>query len=291
MIDRKTRRVHTHFHQTSTATGRLSSSDPNLQNIPIRTPRGEKVRRALVAPEGMVILSADYSQIELRILADLSGDPDLVASFQRGEDIHRRTASELYACSPEAVTDTQRSIAKAINFGLMYGKTAFGLAQELSISRKEAAEMIDKYFTRYAGVKATLDRLIEEARASGMVKTVLGRTRPLTEIHSRNPAVRANAERMAMNTPIQGTAADLMKLAMIALAHRLRTEHSAARMLIQVHDELVLEVPKDDVATVARWTREAMMSAARGAWEARVPFEVQIASGPNWLDQEPLVVI
>lgn len=280
MKDPKTGRIHAGFHQTVAATGRLSSSDPNLQNIPIRSERGLKIRRAFIPSEGNLLVSADYSQIELRLLAHMSGDPELVGSFQRDEDVHRRTASEIYGIKPENVTDRERSIAKAINFGLMYGKSAFGLAQELKISRKEAADMIQKYFERYAAVKRFLDGQIEQAREKGYATTLSGRKRRLHDINSKNHAIRANAERMAMNTPIQGTAADLMKLAMIEIDHELMARNFRSKFIIQVHDEVILDCPKDEVAKVQKMITEVM----EGAMKLDVPLRVNSASGASWMD-------
>jgi len=278
--DPKTGRIHASFNQTVTATGRLSSSDPNLQNIPVRTERGQKIRRAFIPSEGHVLISADYSQIELRILAHMSGDTELVASFKRDEDVHRRTASEIFGIAPEKVDDQQRGIAKAINFGLMYGKTVFGLSQELGIPRHEAKDIIEKYFNRYRGVKNFLDQLIKDAREKGYACTLLGRKRLLPDLQSRNPAVRNNAERMAMNTPIQGTASDLMKLAMIELEEKLRAEKLQAKMIIQVHDEIVLDCPKAEAAAVLKLVTFCMESAMR----LDVPLKVNAAIGANWME-------
>lgn len=282
--DPKTGKIHAGFHQTVAATGRLSSSDPNLQNIPVRTKRGQMIRRAFTASKGNVLVSADYSQIELRILAQMSGDPDLLQSFRTGEDVHRRTASEIYGVKPEKVTDEQRGIAKAINFGLMYGKTAFGLAQELGISRSEAKEMIDKYFIRYRGVKEFLDRLIEDAKEKGMTQTLLGRKRDLKEINSKNPMMRQMQERMAMNTPIQGTAADLMKLAMIRLDEALTKAGLEAKLIIQVHDEVVIDCPKKELEQVKKIVVEAMENAFDGVVKLDVPLKANVAVGDNWMD-------
>ena len=234
--DPKTGKIHAGFHQTVAATGRLSSSDPNLQNIPIRTERGRLIRRAFVPSKGGLLVSADYSQIELRLLAHMSGDPELIRSFQTDEDVHRRTASEIFSVKPEEVDDRQRGIAKAINFGLMYGKTAFGLAQELKISRKEAQETIDRYFKRYKGVKHYLDHSVLEARERGYAETIAGRKRHLPDLKSANPNVRANAERMAMNTPISRhrrrsheARDDRNRPPAQARAHGLEAHHSSAR--------------------------------------------------------------
>jgi DNA polymerase-1 len=282
MRDPKTKKIHAGFHQTVAATGRLSSSDPNLQNIPSRTERGQKIRRAFIPSEGNVLLSADYSQIELRLLAQMSQDQDLLDSFLKNEDVHRRTASEIFGVPGPEVTDQQRGIAKAINFGLMYGKSAFGLAEELDISRTEAKEMITKYFVRYNGVKRFLDGLIEDAKAKGETSTLLGRKRALKDINAKNPAMRSGAERMAMNTPIQGTAADLMKLAMIRLDDGLREGGFKAKLIIQVHDEVVLDCPKDEVPSVKKLVVSCMEHAFDGLVKLDIPLRVNVDVGPNW---------
>jgi DNA polymerase-1 len=278
--DKKDSRIRTSFHLTGTATGRLSSSDPNLQNIPVRTARGQKIRQAFIAEEGSVLLSADYSQIELRILAHMSEDPVLVESFKRGEDVHRRTASEIFHKTPAEVSDQERSFAKAINFGLMYGKTVFGLAEELHISRGESKKMIDQYFTRYSGVKQFLDEQVARARDLGFVTTLMGRKRALPEIRSSNPAVRGNAERMAMNSPIQGTASDLIKMAMVKLHGELKAQGLKSRILLQVHDELVLECPKSEVEAVSALITRVMESALT----LSVPLKVNVGTGLNWAE-------
>jgi DNA polymerase-1 len=278
--DPKTGRIHASFHQTVAATGRLSSSDPNLQNIPIRSERGMRIRRAFVPSEGNLLVAADYSQIELRLLAHMSGDPELTRSFQKDEDVHQRTAGEIFGISPDRVDDHQRNLAKAINFGLMYGKTAFGLSQELKITRKEAKEMIDRYFEKYRGVKTFLDAQIQLAREKGYVTSLMGRKRRLADIHSKNAALRANAERMAMNTPIQSTAADLMKLAMIELDRRLEAEGYQSKLAIQVHDEVVLDCPRSEVDRVKKLVTEVM----ENAMQLSVPLRVNASSGENWMD-------
>lgn len=280
MRDPKDGRIHGSFHQAVAATGRLSSSDPNLQNIPIRTERGRSIRRAFIASPGNVLLSADYSQIELRILAHMSGDPDLTDSFQKDEDVHRRTASEIFGVGLREVDDRQRGIAKAINFGLMYGKSAFGLAQELHIPRKEAADIIERYFKRYHQVKRFLDGLIQEARERGFTTTLLGRRRFLRDIHSKNHAVRANAERMAMNAPIQGTAADLMKLAMVDIDDALAAGGYRSRLIVQVHDEVLLDCPKEEAQEVQRMVCQKMESAMK----LSVPLKVNSGLGQNWME-------
>ena len=278
--DAKDGRIHTSFHQAVTATGRLSCSDPNLQNIPIRTERGKLIRRAFVASPGNLLLSADYSQIELRILAHMSGDEDLSGSFARDEDVHRRTASEIFGVSLDAVDERMRGIAKAVNFGLMYGKTAFGLSQELHIPRKEAADIIDRYFKRYAQVKRFLDQQIQDARDRGWTATLLGRRRFLREINSKNAAVRANAERMAMNAPIQGTAADLMKIAMIDIDDALLSGGYRSRLIVQVHDEVLLDCPQSEVEAVRALVTQKMEEAMK----LSVPLRVNSGTGTNWMD-------
>ncbi len=278
--DSKTGKIHASFHQAVTATGRLSSSDPNLQNIPIKTERGRKIRGGFIPSPGNVLVSADYSQIELRLLAHMSGDKELVGSFLKDEDVHRRTAAEIFGIAPEAVDDRGRGIAKAINFGLMYGKTPFGLALELKISRKEAHDIIDRYFQRYEGVKRFLDSQIEQAREKGFVTTAAGRKRRLPDINSKNPTMRGFAERMAMNTPIQGTAADLMKLAMIELDRRLEQGGYRSKLIIQVHDEVVLDCPVDEAEKVEKLVCEVM----EGAMQLSVPLRVNSGRGKNWME-------
>lgn len=276
--DPKTGRIHGSFHQTVAATGRLSSSDPNLQNIPIRTERGKKIRRAFIPRRGNLLLSADYSQIELRILAHLCGDPALIEAFRSQDDIHRRTAAEIFSVAPSQVDSEMRSVAKAINFGLIYGKTAFGLSQELKIPRKQAAEFIERYFKRYSRVKGFLDSVIEGAREKGYVETLAGRRRALKDINSSNAAIRANAERMAMNAPIQGTAADMMKLAMIEIDHQLSKHKMKSQMIIQVHDEVVLDCDPHEAKDVERLIVKAMQEAMK----LDVPLDVNVGTGANW---------
>jgi DNA polymerase-1 len=278
--DSKTGKIHAGFHQTVAATGRLSSSDPNLQNIPIRSDRGLRIRRAFVASPGNLLISADYSQIELRLLAHMSGDTELTHSFQNDEDVHRRTASDIFEIPANDVDDRQRSIAKAINFGLMYGKTPFGLSQELKISRKEAQEMIQRYFQRYHAVKTFLDAQIQGAKEKGYVLTLLGRKRKLADILSKNAAIRNNAERMAMNSPIQGTAADLMKLAMIQLQERLKKGAYRSKLIIQVHDEVLLDCPKEE----AEEMKALVINVMENAMKLSVPLRVNAAIGKNWME-------
>ncbi len=284
LIDPSDGRVHTTFAQTVAATGRLSSNDPNLQNIPVRDEQGRRIRAAFVAPPGHVLVSVDYSQIELRILAHLSQDPALIEAFMAGEDFHRQTAAFIFGVQPEEVTSAQRGAAKATNFGVVYGISDFGLARQLSVSNAEAHEIIERYFARFPKVRAYLDGLIAEARATGQVRTMFGRSRTLADIASRNWARRSFAERMAMNTPLQGTAADLIKRAMVDAYAALRKSGGGAAMVLQVHDELIFEAPEQEAASVAALARRAMTGAA----ELAVPLVVEARSGKNWYSMEPL---
>jgi DNA polymerase-1 len=277
-ISKHTGRVHTSYHQAVAATGRLSSTDPNLQNIPIRTPEGRRIRKAFVAPKGRLLLAADYSQIELRIMAHLSGDEGLQSAFAAGQDIHRATAAEVFGAELDAVTDNQRRSAKAINFGLMYGMSAFGLAKQLSVPRGEAQEYIDLYFDRYPGVKAFMDDIRERARRQGFVETVFGRRLYLPEINSRNPQQRQYAERTAINAPMQGTAADIIKRAMVSVQDWLLSSQPGARMIMQVHDELVFEVDEDAVDRV----RRKVVALMEGAADLDVALQVDAGVGSNW---------
>ncbi|MCX2830867.1 DNA polymerase I [Microbulbifer thermotolerans] len=278
MIDPATGRVHTSYHQAVTATGRLSSSDPNLQNIPIRTEEGRRIRQAFVAPAGSKIIAADYSQIELRIMAHLSGDKGLVEAFAAGQDIHRATAAEVFEVAPEAVTDEQRRRAKAINFGLIYGMSAFGLAKQLDIPRADAQQYVDLYFERYPGVHAYMENTRKQASEQGYVETLFGRRLYLPEINSRNGAQRQAAERTAINAPMQGTAADIIKRAMIAVDTWLAEQGLETKLIMQVHDELVLEVPEREVEQVSTGITELMQSAA----ELHVPLIADLGVGDNW---------
>ncbi len=284
LINRETGRLHTRLSQTGAATGRLSSSEPNLQNIPVRSELGRQVRAAFAAEEGMTLFSADYSQIELRVLAHLSGDPVLSEAFRKGEDIHARTAREVFGVAPGLQTAEHRRAAKAINFGIIYGLSAFGLAQQLSTDTKEAAQFIAAYFARYSGVKAFLDRTIEETRKSGFTRTLFGRIRPIPEINSPQMNLRNFAERTALNTPIQGTAADLIKLAMIEIARRLPAEGFQSKMILQVHDELLFETPPGELARLGALVKQCM----EGAHPLSVPVKVDLKAGPNWRDMKEL---
>ncbi|GLQ45031.1 DNA polymerase I [Dyella lipolytica] len=277
IVNPRTGRVHTSYHQGAVATGRISSNDPNLQNIPVRTEEGRRIRQAFIAPKGWLVMAADYSQIELRIMAHLSGDEGLVRAFQEGGDIHRATAAEVFGLEPEAVTSNQRRAAKAINFGLMYGMSAFGLARQLGVDRGEASDYMARYFSRYPGVHAFMEATRERAHRDGYVETLFGRRLYLENLSSRNQALRAGAERAAVNAPMQGTAADIIKRAMITVAAWLK-DRDDAHMLMQVHDELVFEVRADAVDEV----REAVRARMSGAAELRVPLIVDVGVGQNW---------
>ncbi len=278
MINPATGRVHTNYAQAVAVTGRLSSNEPNLQNIPIRTPEGRRIREAFVAPEGCVIVSADYSQIELRIMAHISEDENMLKAFANNEDIHKATAAEIFGIAPEQVESEQRRYAKVINFGLIYGMSAFGLAGNLGIERSAAQMYIDKYFMRFSGVKRYMDETRLQAKARGYVETVFGRRLWLPEINSPNGPRRQGAERAAINAPMQGTAADLIKLAMIAVQDWLESTGMKSRMIMQVHDELVLEVPQDELAVVREKLPELMKNVA----ELKVPLLAEVGIGKNW---------
>ena len=278
MIDPRTLRVHTTYGQAVAVTGRLASNDPNLQNIPIRTAEGRRIREAFIAPGGFRIVSADYSQIELRIMAHISQDASLLAAFAAGEDIHTATAAEIFGLSPEAVAAEQRRYAKVINFGLIYGMSAFGLARQLGIERAAAQQYMDRYFARYPGVAEYMKRTREAARGNGYVETVFGRRLWLPEIKSSNPARRQGAERAAINAPMQGTAADLIKMAMIAVDRWIGEKRMNSRLILQVHDELVLEVPDAELAEV----RHELPKLMSGVVKLAVPLVVDVGAGPNW---------
>jgi DNA polymerase-1 len=277
-IDPQTGRIHTSYHQAVAATGRLSSSDPNLQNIPIRTPEGRRIRQAFIAPPGFSLIAADYSQIELRIMAHLSGDASLLSAFAEDRDVHQATAAEVFGMALEAVTAEQRRSAKAINFGLIYGMSAFGLARQLGIGRADAQRYVDLYFERYPGVKRYMDETKEKARETGYVETIFGRRLYLPEIQSRNQALRQYAERSAINAPMQGSAADIIKRAMIDVDAWLQTSGVRARLIMQVHDELILEVAESQIASVVEQVRDHMARAAA----LSVPLKVDVGIGLNW---------
>ncbi|HEX9188105.1 MAG TPA: DNA polymerase, partial [Vicinamibacteria bacterium] len=280
LVDPADGRIHTTFHQAGAATGRLSSSDPNLQNIPIRTELSRRIRAAFVAPEGRRLLSADYSQIELRILAHYSDDPALVEAFRTRQDVHTRTAAETFGVPPAEVSPEMRRVAKMLNFGIAYGLSAFGLAQRLDLPDAEARRIIARYFERYAGVKRYVDWSIEEARKRGESRTLYGRVRAMPELAARNPALRSAAERTAINTPIQGTAADIVKIAMIRLHGALAREGLDAALILQVHDELVLEVGEKDLLAVEAVVKREM----EGAATLKVPLDVEVGHGRSWAE-------
>lgn len=283
LINPETGRLHTSFHQTVTATGRLSSAEPNLQNIPIRLEQGRLIRKVFI-PEraGNLLLTADYSQIELRVLAHMSSDPVLIEAFKNGEDIHTRTAAEIFGIRPDEVTGEARRKAKAVNFGIVYGLSEFGLARDVKVGRQEARQYIEKYFTRYAGVKSYIDRVLRAARADGYVTTLLHRRRYLPDLHNPNRMARQAAERTAMNTPIQGSAADIIKLAMINIHQEIAAHGLHAKMILQVHDELIFDTPAEEVGQLKQLVKRCMENAII----LDVPLEVVIKVGPNWYDVE-----
>jgi DNA polymerase I len=280
LVNPRTGRIHTSFNQTVTATGRLSSSDPNLQNIPIRSPEGRRIREAFIPEEGTKILSADYSQVELRILAHLSGDPFLVETFRQDQDVHAATAAEIFHVSPGLVNPEMRRLAKVINFGIIYGMSAFGLAKELGIEPSVAQAYIANYFQKYHGVRDYIDASLEAAREKGYVTTLLNRRRYLPDIKNTNRNVRQFAERIAINAPIQGTAADLIKVAMIRIHRRLIQEKRKTRLILQIHDELVFEVPDAEMEAVRGIVKEEM----EGVMKLVIPLKVEIGVGKNWAE-------
>ncbi|MEN9358118.1 MAG: fused polymerase 5-_3 exonuclease, partial [Pseudomonadota bacterium] len=278
MVQPGTGRVHTHFSQATAVTGRLSSAEPNLQNIPVRTAAGRRIRSAFIAPPGMSLISADYSQIELRIMAHLSGDARLLDAFAHGEDIHRATAAEIFGIIPLEVSPDQRRAAKVINFGLIYGMSAFGLARELDIDRSAAANYMERYFARYPGVAKYMEETRQQAREKGYVETVLGRRLGLPEIRASQVGRRQAAERAAINAPMQGTAADLIKLAMLAVQNWLDHERLSSKLILQVHDELVLEVPDHELHVL----RENLPRLMNHVAQLNVPLVVDVGVGTNW---------
>jgi DNA polymerase-1 len=278
MISPATGRIHTSYHQAVAATGRLSSTDPNLQNIPIKTPEGRRIRQAFVAEKGYKLVAADYSQIELRIMAHLSGDEGLIKAFAEGKDIHRATAAEVFGVALEDVADEQRRNAKAINFGLIYGMSAFGLARQLHIPRGEAQDYIERYFDRYPGVARFMEEIKASAKEKGYVETLFGRRLYLPDIKASNGMRRQAAERIAINAPMQGTAADIIKRAMIEVDGWLQSSDVDAAMIMQVHDELILEVAEAEVDAVSKKLEQLMAGAA----ELAVPLEVGLGVGDNW---------
>ena len=273
-------RIHGKFNQTVTATGRISSTEPNLQNIPVRVELGRMIRKVFVPEEGYVFVDADYSQIELRVLAHMSGDEKLIQAYREAEDIHRLTASQVFHVPFDEVTDLQRRNAKAVNFGIVYGISSFGLSQDLSITRKEAAEYIEKYFETYPKIKGFLDGLVADGKEKGYVSTMLGRRRPIPELKSGNFMQRSFGERVAMNSPIQGTAADIIKIAMNRVYQRLKEEGLQSRLVLQVHDELLIETKKEEVETVSRILEEEM----KGAVHLSVELDVDMHEGNSWYE-------
>jgi DNA polymerase-1 len=280
LIHPKTGRVHTSYNQTVTATGRLSSSDPNLQNIPVRAEEGNRVRQAFIPEKGWSIVSADYSQIELRILAHLSQDETLMKAFQKDEDIHARTASEIFEVPIEKVTSPMRREAKVINFGIIYGMSAYGLSQQLGTEPKIAQAYIDEYFKKYTGVQTYIEKSLEEARQNGYVMTLLHRRRYLPEIHSPTVAIRQATERMAINTPLQGTAADIIKVAMIHIQNRIEEPGLFTKMIMQVHDELVFEVPEEELQKAVLMIQNEMET----VMDLSILLKVSVHSGKNWAE-------
>jgi len=273
-------RVHSTFDQTATATGRISSSEPNLQNIPVRTEEGREIRQAFLPREGWVLLDADYSQIELRLMAHFSGDEALLEAFRNGEDIHTRTASEIFDVPKDWVTPELRSRAKAVNFGLIYGISGFGLSRNTGVSQREAREFIEKYFRKYPGVKRFMDEFAAEGLRNGYARTLMGRRRYLPELQSPKAPIREFGKRAAMNTPVQGTAADIIKLAMVRVDKALREAGMQSRLILQVHDELLLECPPEEAEQAAALLKEAM----EGAMELQVPLVAEVHQGKNWAE-------
>jgi len=279
-VNKKTGRIHTTYSQAVAATGRLSSNNPNLQNIPIRTERGKQVRKAFIPrDDNFTLLAADYSQIELRLIAEMSGDEEMKASFLRGEDIHRSTAAKVFHVALDEVTREQRSYAKTVNFGIIYGVSAFGLSQQTDLSRTEAKELIETYYETYPTLRAFIAKQINFAREQGYVETVLGRRRYLKNINSRNAIVRSADERNAVNAPIQGSAADIIKIAMINIHNLFRKENYQSKMLLQVHDELVFDVHKDELEIL----KPIIKSEMENAYKMSIPLTVDLGEGDNWL--------
>lgn len=273
-------RIHTSFMMTVTDTGRLSSREPNLQNIPIRKSFGAQIRKMFVAGPGRVLVDADYSQIELRLLAHISGDENMISAFRSGEDIHRVTASQVFGTAPELVSPEQRSAAKAVNFGIVYGMSAWSLAQDIGVSPARAKEYMDAYLDKYAGVREYQKNIVQQARSDGYVSTVFGRRRALPELKSSNFALRSFGERVALNMPVQGTAADIIKMAMVSVHRRLEREGLEAKLILQVHDELIVEAPEAEAGRVKDILKEEMESAAQFS----VPLTAEAAMGKTWAE-------
>ncbi len=280
LVNPRTGKIHTTYNQTGTATGRLSSTNPNLQNIPVRTDDGREIRRAFIADQGCLILSADYSQIELRLMADISGDPDMIEAFAEDEDIHRATAAKIFHEPLASVTDEQRRRAKTANFGIIYGISAFGLSERLGISRSEAKALIDGYFVSYPKIREYMDNTVANARAKGYVSTVMGRRRMIPEINSRSAVVRGYAERNAINAPLQGSAADIIKRAMVNIHSHMTRLNMRSRMIMQVHDELIFNVVPDELPVL----QQLVTSEMERAYSGRVPLTVASGVASNWLE-------
>jgi DNA polymerase-1 len=280
LVDIKTGRIHTSYNQAVASTGRLSSNNPNLQNIPVRDARGREIRKAFVPEQGYIFLSADYSQIELRLIAHLSKDKSMIADFLSGNDIHSATAAKIFGVEIKDVTREMRSRAKTANFGIIYGISSFGLSERLTIGRKEAKELIDGYFNSYPGVKIYMDESIKKARDVGYVTTMFGRRRYLRDIHSRNQVVRGNAERNAINAPIQGSAADIIKIAMVRIYDKMKTEKYLSKMILQVHDELIFEVETSELEKLKNMVLFEMSHAVK----LDVPLKVEWGTGYNWFE-------
>jgi DNA polymerase-1 len=279
-VEKKTGRIHTSYNQAVAATGRLSSNNPNLQNIPVRDERGREIRKAFIPEKGHIFLSADYSQIELRLMAHLSKDKNMIADFLSGNDIHAATASKIFGVDISAVTREMRNRAKTANFGIIYGISSFGLSERLTIGRKEAKDLIDGYFNSYPGVKIYMDESIRKAREVGYVTTMFGRKRYLADIHSRNQVVRGNAERNAINAPIQGSAADIIKIAMIRIYDKMKSEKFLSKMILQVHDELIFEVLNSELEKLKDLVLFEMSNAVR----LDIPLKADWGTGNNWFE-------
>ncbi|MBM4452941.1 MAG: DNA polymerase I, partial [Chloroflexi bacterium] len=282
LVNPKTGRLHTSFNQTGTTTGRLSSSEPNMQNLPVRGELGGKIRQAIIARPGWFLLSADYSQIDLRVLAHISQDEELVATFKRDEDVHTATASRVFNVPPDKVTSAMRRVAKTVNFGVIYGMSDYGLEQATDFSREEAAQFIASYFQKYPRVKDYIETTKAQAREQGYVQTVMGRRRYIPELNSPNRQVKEAAERMAINMPVQGTSADIIKIAMVRLHRQMQSRGLNSKMLLQVHDELVFEVPPEEIAVMKDLVSEIMPNAL----QLRVPLKIDIKQGKNWAEME-----
>ena len=279
-INPETKRIHSSFHQIITATGRISSTEPNLQNIPTRAELGKQIRKAFKPEEGNIYIDADYSQVELRVLAHISQDENMIYAFNHGEDIHKQAASKVLGIPIEEVTKEQRSSAKAVNFGIVYGISDYGLANQLGVSNKMAKEYISQYLEKYSGIKHFMDDIVESAKAKGYVETLFGRRRYIPEINSKNYMVRQFGNRVAMNTPIQGTAADIMKIAMINVAKTLKERKINGKIVLQIHDELLLEVKKEN----KEQAKDILKQCMEGAMKLSVPLEVEISEGNDWYE-------